>query len=120
MSEDHVYLDPLHRGHIVSYSLRDAMHVFEPRRFRVTARPGKSFASVAEFLCAADAPDFGHRIYHPLPYNHALLRESGLMYQAAFEAARAYFYYSEFIVRTEWALSLQWELDCKKQQGAGI
>jgi hypothetical protein len=96
------------------------MHVFEPRGFRVTALPGKSLAFVAEFLCAADAPDFGHRIYYPLPYNHALLRESRLMYQAAFESARAYFYYSEFMARTEWVLSLQREIDCKKQQGAGI
>lgn len=42
------------------------------------------------------------------------------MYQAAFESTLAYFYYSEFMARTEWALSLQRELDCKKQQGAGI
>jgi hypothetical protein len=115
INEDHAYLDPLHRGHIVSYSLRGAAHVFEPRGFRVKALPGKSFAFVAEFQCAADAPDFGHRIYHPLPHNDALLRESGLMYQAAFESARAYFYYSEFMARTEWALSLQRELSRKEQ-----
>lgn len=120
INEDPAYLDLLHRGHIVSYSLRDAAHVFEPREFRVTALPGKSFAFVAEFRCAASAPDFEHRIYPPPPHNDALLRESGLMCQAAFESARAYFYYSEFMVRTEWALSLQRELDCKKQQGAGI
>lgn len=114
INEDRGYLDPLHRGHIVSYSLRGAAHIFEPRGFRIMALPGKSFAFVAEFQPAADALDFEYRIYHPLPHNDALLRESGLMRQAAFESARAYFYYSEFMARTEWALSLQRELGHKK------
>ena len=107
INEDRGYLDPLHRGHIVSYSLSGAAHIFEPRGFRVRALPGKSFAFVAEFQPAVDAPDFGDRIYHPLAENERLLRESGLMYQAAFESARAYYYYSEYMARTEWALSLQ-------------
>ena len=51
------------------------------------ALPGKSFAFAAEFRPAADALDFEYRIYHPLPHNDALLRESGLMRQAAFESA---------------------------------
>jgi SAM-dependent methyltransferase len=120
INEDPGYLDPLHRGHIVSYSLQGAGHIFGPHGFKVRALPGKSFAFVAEFQPGEDAPDFGHRIYHSLPENEALLKDSGLIYQAAFESARAYFYYAEFMARTSWALSLQRQLGLPKRLGPGL
>jgi hypothetical protein len=107
LKEDPGYLDPLHRGHIVSYSLQGLAVLFEPHGFRLKQLPGKSFAFIAEYQPDADAPEIEYRIYHPLPANADLLKESGLMYQAAFESARAYFYYAEFMARTNWALSLQ-------------
>lgn len=111
LKEDRGYLDPLRRGHIVSYSLAGLVHIFEPHGFRISALPGKSYAFVAEFRPSVDAPDFAHRIYHPLPENKALLEESGLMFHAAFEAARSSYYMEECLARTAWALGLQRELD---------
>jgi hypothetical protein len=104
----------------VSYSLQGAGHIFGPHGFKVRALPGKSFAFVAEFQPGEDAPDFGRRMYHPVAENEALLREAGLIYQAAFESARAYYYYAEFMARTHWALSLQQQLASAKQLAPGL
>jgi hypothetical protein len=98
INEDRGYLDPLRRGHIVSYSLPGLAHIFEPHGLRVQTLPGKSFAFVAEFL-PGTTNDFEHRIYHPLAENTSLLQESGLLYQAAFESARAYLYYSMHLTK---------------------
>lgn len=94
LSEDPGYLDPLHRGHIVSWSLKGLQRIFEPHGFRLQAVPGKNYAFVAEFKPRHDGSDFEHRIYHPLPENRALLEESRLLYQAAFESARATLYHA--------------------------
>lgn len=110
INEDRAYLDPLHRGHIVSYSLSGLAHIFEKHGFRVQAVPGKSYAFLAEFQPVDEPGNFAQRIYHPLPENRGLLEESGLLYQAAFEAARASYYRSEYLARTQWALALQGEL----------
>jgi len=111
MNEDPGYLDPLRRGHIVSYSLEGVAKIFEPHGFVIRALPGKTFAFLAEFEPPSDSPDFDHRIYHPLPENRELLQQCGLMYQAVFEAARSYFYQAEYVARTDWALRVQSELD---------
>lgn len=94
LMEDPGYLDPLHRGHIVSWSLAGLRRIFEPHGFRLRAVPGKNYAFVAEFRPRAHADDFERRIYHPLPENKALLEESRLLYQAAFESARATLYHA--------------------------
>lgn len=91
IEQDPGYLDPLRRGHIVSYGLRGAAHVFEPFGFRVSAIPGKSYAWFAEFR-PRESPAFHERVYRPLPENRKLLEESGLLFQAAFESARASLY----------------------------
>lgn len=91
LQENPGYLDPLHRGHIVSYGLGGLMHLFEPLGFRVSAIPGKSYAWIAEFK-PLEAPSFDERIYRPLAENRALLEEAGLLFQAAFESARASLY----------------------------
>lgn len=111
MNEDPAYLDPLHRGHIVSYSLAGVTHIFEPHGFTIRALPGKSFAFVAEYQSPPDSPDFEYRMYHPLAENKQLLEQSCLLYLAAFEAARSSFFQAECLARTRWALGLQSELD---------
>lgn len=91
LHEDPGYLDPLHRGHIVAYGLRGIRRIFEPFGFRVSAIPGKSYAWFAEFQ-PTETLDFSERVYRPLGENRALLEESGLLHQAAFESARASLY----------------------------
>ncbi len=91
LQEDPDYLDPLRRGHIVAYGLRGIRHLFEPVGFRVSAIPGKSYAWFAEFD-PMEAPEFAERVYRPLPANRKLLEDSGLLFQAAFESARASLY----------------------------
>lgn len=91
MREDPDYLDPLRRGHIVAYGLRGIRHIFEPLDFRISAIPGKSYAWFAEFK-PVEALDFSERVYRPLSENRSLLEESGLLFQAAFESARASLY----------------------------
>lgn len=91
LQEDPGYLDPLRRGHIVAYGLRGIRHIFEPLGFRISGIPGKSYAWFAEFD-PTETPGFAERVYRPLPGNRALLEESGLLFQAAFESARASLY----------------------------
>ncbi len=110
VNEDRAYLDPLHRGHIVSYSLTGLAFIFEPHGFKLRAVPGKSYAFLAEFQPPNEAVDFAQRIYQPLPENRMLLEKCGLLYQAAFESARSSYYMSEYLARTNWALEMQREL----------
>lgn len=107
--EDRGYLDPYRRGHIVSYSVAGLRTIFEPLGFRVHQLPGKSFAFAAEYR---PGPELGYddRIYRPLPENLALLNRNQLLYQAAFESARSYYYADGYLQRTRWALSLNQEL----------
>lgn len=91
LTDDPGYLDPLRRGHIVSYGLRGVRHLFEPHGFRVSSVPGKTYAWLAEFK-PTEAPSFDERVYKPRAENRRLLEESGLLFQAAFESARASMY----------------------------
>ena len=101
IKEDPGYLDPLRRGHIVSYGLRGIAHLFEPFGFRISPIPGRSYAWYAEFK-PVESPGFDERVYRPLPENRKLLEESGLLFQAAFESARVALY-----MQTAWAQSQQ-------------
>lgn len=107
--EDPAYLDPVRRGHIMSYSLTAVEKIFAPLGFRVGMLPGKSFAFFAEFMPDEDV-DFDRRIYAPVPENVALLKRHELLFHAAFEAARSYLYYAGYMQRTAWALTLDSEL----------
>ncbi len=107
--EDPGYLDPLRRGHIVSYGIRAIEAIFAPLGFSAQVLPGKSYAFIAEYR-PFEKPDFNARIYHPLPHNLQLLNRDGLLYQAAFEAARASYYYDGYLQRTAWAVSLDEQL----------
>ena len=102
-NEDPAYLDPRHRGHIISYSLAGVTPYFEAHGFRVSALPGRSFGP-------SESPEFDARLYHPVPENLSLLQRNGLLHQASFEAARSYYYQAAYMVRTQWALSLDEKL----------
>ena len=108
-TEDPRYLDPRHRGHIISYSLAGLAPYFEAHGFRVSALPGRSFGFFVEYQPSED-PAFDARLYHPVPENLALVQRNGLLHQASFEAARSYYYQSEYLIRTQWALSLKAQL----------
>jgi hypothetical protein len=116
-NEDPGYLDPVRRGHIVSYSLEAAAMIMEPHGFHVGRLPGKSFAFFAEYQPEA-AIDFDERIYRALEANSALLQRHGLLYHAAFESARSYLYYAGYLERTAWALSLQAAAEPTRRSGA--
>lgn len=111
INEDRGYLDPVNRGHIISYSVAAFRKLFKPYGFDITPLPGKSFALIAEYKPEDIDEMFEHRIFHPLDMNVSFLKKSGILYQAACESARGYYYYGEFISRTKWALSLEKELD---------
>ena len=104
--EDPAYLDPRRRGHIISWSLAGLSPYFEAHGFRVSALPGRSFGFFVEFK-PSESPEFDARLYHPVPENLLLLQRNGLLHQASFEAARSYYYQAEYMVRTQWALSLE-------------
>src|SRR5690348_7670249 len=108
LEHDPAYLDPKRRGHIVSYGLPGLEHIFEPLGFRVSQVPGKNYAWVAEYQVGDDAPKLEDR--SPLKENETLLKECALLYQAAFESARASLYMERMLSRTEWALKLDREL----------
>lgn len=108
-NEDPAYLDPRHRGHIISYSLAGITPYFEAHGFRVSALPGRTFGFFVEYE-PSESPEFDARLYHPVPENLSLLQRNGLLHQASFEAARSYYYQAEYMVRTQWALSLEEKL----------
>lgn len=109
-NEDPGYLDPRRRGHIISYGLRGATELFARHGFRVSALPGMSFAFIAEFEPDFALDDFSQRFYGPLPANKLLLEEAGLIYQAAFDSGRAYYYRAQSHDRALWATRLDREL----------
>lgn len=113
-NEDPGYLDPYRRGHIVSYSIKGVKAIFEPHGFKVHQLPGKSFAFAAEFQPSAPC-DYDERIYRPLAENLKLLKRNPLLYIAAFEVARSYFYFAGFMERTAWAKSLDAELQVLRE-----
>lgn len=89
--ENPKYLDPLLRGHIVSWGLPALRAVFEPEGFHIGPIRGKSFAFIAEF--GGEPSDYENRIWSPSPENVKLLTKSGkgsIMYLLGLETARAY------------------------------
>lgn len=111
-NEDPGYLDPLQRGHIISYSLAGLRPYFERHGFAVRPLPGRSFGFFVEYQ-PLEEPEFEARFCAPLPENVALLQRHGLLYQSAFETARSYFYYAGYLERTRWALSLNAQLEAR-------
>lgn len=114
-NEDPGYLDPLRRGHVVSYSVAGLAARFASHGFRIGAMPGRSFAFYAEYGVDDDVP-FDTRIYHPVEANLQLLRRNGLLACAAFESARSYFYQHMSQERTQWALALDRKIEALRKR----
>lgn len=108
--EEPGYMNLKRRGHVVSYGISGLRRIFEPHGFRVSSLPGMSFAFIAEYRASPELTIFSERFYRPLVHNKALLEEQGLLYQAAFECSRSYFFQAESSDRSRWAKSLQDEL----------
>src|SRR5260370_13721599 len=77
--EDPNYLDPLGRGHVVSYSLAGAAKIFEPHGFTVIPLPGRQWAFLVEFQSERTNKSpmemLETRMWSPLPQNGATLRD---------------------------------------------
>jgi hypothetical protein len=111
------YLDPLGRGHIVSYSIQGATRIFAESGFHVIPLPGRDWAFFAEF--SQTPPALGidalfERLWSPHPHNMALLAEAKfgqLMIAMGLESARVYLEHATAHQRALWALELQARLD---------
>lgn len=93
--EDPGYLDPHHRGHVVSYSLAGATDIFGPAGFNVIALPGRSWAFLAEFgkPRTVSADELITRLWQQVQENTAMLastRFGELIRAAGIDTARAY------------------------------
>lgn len=117
-NEDPNYLDPMGRGHVVSYSIEGARKIFEPHGFHVIPLPGRHWAFLLEFQSddRKQAPQalLERRLWSPLPQNAAVLRDGSagsLMYHAGRDAARVYLEYATVVERTNWALGMQAEIE---------
>lgn len=113
-TEEPAYLDPLRRGHIVSWTVDAFSRLGAPFGLRATALPSRNWAFLVE-KCEHEPASVESRIYHPLSENVLLLGDgepgASLLSVLAFEAARNYYFADLAAQRTEWALSLKKELD---------
>ncbi len=114
------YLDPLGRGHIVSYSLAGAAAIFAPAGFHIIPLPGRDWAFLAEF---SDRPPptsldaMFERLWHPLRENLDMLagaRYGQMMIGMGLDSARVYLEAATADERTRWALDLQAELQASQ------
>jgi hypothetical protein len=86
------YMDPLRRGHIVSWSLKAIETIFGPYGFKVFPIKGKSWAFCLEYL-SEDKTQLQDRIWAPDPQNRGILNDSQMgraLYVMGMDAARAY------------------------------
>jgi hypothetical protein len=94
VNEDPGYLDPLRRGHIVSYGLAGLEQMAKPLGFCVRRIPGKNWAFVLEFQTNRPADeDIRQRIWDPCPENVRTLKDPKMghvLYYLGLETARAY------------------------------
>jgi hypothetical protein len=123
LNEDPGYLDPHGRGHIMSYSLEGARRIFEKHGFTVIPLPGRTWAFLLEYQSQSTTKrpieQLEDRIWAPIPENVAKLRDGSagpLMYHVGMDSARCYLEHAAALERTEWARSLQAELDRVKAE----
>lgn len=106
------YLDPLGRGHIVSYSTQGAAALFEPAGFTIIPLPGRDWAFFAEYR--GEGGQIGEnelftRLWSPVPANLALLNQARfgpLMIGMGLDSARCYLEHASATARTLWARRL--------------
>jgi hypothetical protein len=109
------YLDPKKRGHIVSWSVSGARAIFAPAGFNVIPLPGRDWAFLAEFGPAREvsADDLLAWLWQPVPENLALMQRDAygsLLATIGLESARCYLEHGIAVERTQWALSLDQQL----------
>jgi len=94
VNEDPDYLDPLGRGHIVSYGLPGVARMAGQFGFCVRPIPGKAWAFVLEYRSPrAPDEDVRSRIWDPCPSNVETLKDpvmGQVLYYLGLETARAY------------------------------
>lgn len=110
------YLDPLVRGHIVSWSIKGVRAIFAPAGFNVIPLPGRDWAFLAEFgpPRAMSADSLMSWLWAPLEENLALSRNDAfgpLFETIGVESARCYLEAALAEGRAHWALGLQRALD---------
>jgi len=111
-NDDPSYLDPIIRGHIVSYSIRALEHIFMEFGFKIIPLPGRSWGFLAEYDLTQEVPNaeqLMQRIWAAIPENTSILKDNGfgpLMYSIGVESARCYLEHAIANERTKWALSL--------------
>lgn len=93
-STDPGYMDPIRRGHIVSYGLKGIARLAKPFGFTVIPIPGKNWAYCLEYKsCSSSGEDIRDRIWTADQRNKAILKDSNmgeLMWILGIETARAY------------------------------
>lgn len=93
-NEDTGYLDPLIRGHIMSWSIKGLRYLAETIGFQILPIPGKSWAFIAEYKPTHDFHGtLEDRIWQALPENMSTLKDKktgDLMYIMGLETTRAY------------------------------
>jgi len=107
--EEHgyTYLDPLGRGHIVSYSVEGVRKIFEPAGFRIIALPGRDWAFLAEYTdekSEVGVDDLFTRLWTPHPDNMAMLaacRFGPLMIGMGLDSARVYLEHANSLARID-------------------
>jgi hypothetical protein len=113
-NEDPDYLDPLERGHIISYSLRGLEIIFNKYGFRIIPLYGRSWCFLAELANNSitrvqNAEDLLSRLWSALPHNVNILKDKmfgPLMYSIGIESARCYIEHAISNERTLWAIEL--------------
>lgn len=94
LEEDPDYMDPVRRGHFVSYSLKGVAQLAEPFGFTVIPIPGKTWAYVLEYHSESSAnEDITNRIWSALPENLNLLTSESMgsvLKVLGLETVRAY------------------------------
>jgi ribosomal protein L37AE/L43A len=106
-THDPAYLDPLGRGHIVSYSVEGVRHIFEPEGFNVIALPGRDWAFLAEFSqtpAQLGIDELFTWLWTPHPENMAMLetaRFGPLMIGMGLDSARVYLEHANAARRQE-------------------
>lgn len=86
------YIDPLARGHIVSWGMKAVRSIFEPNGFKVTEFSGRDWMFVLEYQGNNDQP-MEDRIWVPCEENRKILHDpvmGSVFYNLAIDTARAY------------------------------
>jgi hypothetical protein len=92
-NENREYLDPIGRGHIISWGFPGLARLFEAQGFRLIPLPGKSWAFLAEYQPLPDELPIDQRIWSPVEDNKRILHDPVMgahMYVVGIDTARAY------------------------------